>query len=456
MTERCKNFFVFFVVFSFFLGAISPAFAADAKNEETGLEISFEDLGLREPKILPGDTFYFLKKWQRGIRQAFSFGDLRKASFRSDLMNEFIAEAKALEDRGNSENGLKIAFQNYRDNAARLKERISSLKETSGNKKVDKLLGKLADRFVKHEAVFEEITDRSAFEEEFKKAKEELEVATAEAVTKLESPETFENRFQEVISSLRENDLKELRVVYALNYIEEKLPEEIRSKIRELETDLISGFEGRFKAQPEEVRPSLNFIPINNARNLSVFDEVRERVVDSSLKSELNVVRQSAVRSGNGGIVEGETLVEIIHEAEAATGELKKRISSEEYVSSKSVEELLERAEFHLTQANDLLAQGNEATAFGQATAASATAESGLSQLRPKEEIEKDNLLLRVKFDELSSLARSKQFTRSSVPELYDRFDEVEKVIVAADTASEIRDAKVMLAEIEVLIVNNR
>ncbi len=449
-----KNFFLLVFVFTVILAGNSFAIAGERVDDGAELEVTFEDLNLREPRILSGDALYFLKNWQRGIQRFFSFGDLRKAAFHSGVMNKLAAEIKVLKEEGNNET-LNLALRSYRENAECLEEKISSLSESGENSQVDGFLNTLTDRFVKHEEIFRKLEGLTGVEEELKKAKEELEMAAATAIIKLDSPEGFKNRMESTLQSFKENHLRELRVVYVLNYIEEKLPEEIRGKIRELETDLISRFEGRFKAEPEEVIPYLNFLPIKSARDLSVFDEVRERVTDGRLKSELNIVRQGALKNGNGDILEEEAILGIIWEAEMAAEELEKRISSEDYVSSKSVEELLERAQFHLTQANELLGEGESRTAFGQATAAQATAENGLSQILPRDELEKGNLSLRIQFDKLVGVARAKNLTRRAVPELYDRFDEVEEIIIGAGTATELRNAKIMLAEIEVIIINN-
>jgi hypothetical protein len=449
-----KNFLLSIFIFSLVFAGISFAVAYEGVDNEAQLEITFEDLGLGEPKLLPGEPLYFLKNWQRGVRRFFSFGNLRKAVFETKLMNKLAAEVKAsgeeLDDKG-----LSLALQNYKESARRLEERISSLDETSENPKVDGLLNMLAVGLVKHEQVFEEI-ESSEIGKESEEARESLEEAAAGAINKLDMPGSFKVRVENLTSELEDNSLKELRVVYALNRIEEKMSDEFRGRIRELETDLISGFEGRFKAEPEEVVPHLNFLPLESADNLSIFDEIRERITDGGLKSELNVVRQNVLRNGNGGIVEKETLLNIIHETEDAVDELKKRISSDEYISSKSVEELLERAEFHLVQATKLLGEGQDGTAFGQATAAQAAAQNGLSQLRLKSELKEENFSLRVKFDDLVRFAKSRNLIRASASEIYELFDRAERAVLEADTAAELRDAKIMLAELEVLIINSK
>ncbi len=88
--------------------------------------------------------------------------------------------------------------------------------------------------------------------------------------------------------------------------------------------------------------------------------------------------------------------------------------------------------------------------------AAQAAAQNGLSQTRLKEEIKEDNLSLRIQFDDLVNIARVRNITREAAAEIYELFDRAEKTVLEADTVSEIRSAKIMLAELEVLIVNNR
>ncbi len=451
MSHKTKITVLFILTLVLLLGAVPFAVAHEEDGSGTG--ITFEDLGLKEPKLLPGDALYFLKEWRRGISRFFSFGGEKKAVFETEVLNELAAEIKALEGEEN-EKSLVLALRNYKENVARLRERISSLGEKNKNENIDRLLDALMDRIVKHEEIFAELEEFAGVEEELAAAKTELEMAVGEAITGFDSPDGFKARVGKVLSDLKENPLKELRVIYALNYIEGKVPDGIKDKIRELETDLTSVFEGKFKAEPGEVKPKLNFLPIRDAADLGIFDEIRERVTDGDLKSEFNIVRQGALRNSNGGLIEEESLVNLIYEAEKAAEELKARMSSDEYVSSKAVGELLERAEFYLTQAGNLMGEGQLATAFNQAAAAQAAAQNGLSQARLREEIKKDNLSLRVQFDDLVSVARAENLTREAAPEIYELFDRAEKTVLEADTVTEIRNAKIMLAELEVIVVN--
>lgn len=435
--NKILAFVVFLALFA------TPVFA----DEGAPHGLTFEDLGVGEPKILPGDSLYFLKNWGREIGRFFSFGAWRKAIFETGLANKFVAEIKVLGEK-NDEKGLSLALENYRRNAERLGERVSSLAATSGNPNVGKLLDMLADRVVKHEQVFEGI-ESAEVGVGLEAAREALAEAAAAALEKLDTPENFKIRVENLTSGLRENSLKDARVVYALNRIEGKMPQEFRDRIREIETDLISRFEGRFKAEPGDVISHLNLLPVRSAANLSIFDEIRERVTDGHLKSELNLVRFDVLGNGAGEDLGEDELTAIIGEAEKAVEELKSKISSEEYASSRTVGELLERAEFHLVQAKSK-------QIFGQATAARAAAQNGLSQLRRKVELKEENYSLRVQFDDLARNAREKSLTRETSPELYGALDRVERAILEADTESELRNAKVMLAELEVLIMNNK
>jgi hypothetical protein len=410
----------------------------------------------KEPKLLPGDTLYFLKTWQRGIGRFFSFGALRDTSFEVKVMDQLAAEIHALGEK-NDEESMALALQNYAESVRRLRSKVSSLDETSENKKMDNLLNALVHQIVDHGEIFRTFEGFSAAEEELASAKRELEIAVAAAVTKADTPDKFKDRVEKLVVELNgSSSLAELRVFYALNSIEDKMFEDFQGKIRELETDLTSRFEGRFRAEPGQLVPDLSSLPIRSARDLSIFDEIRERVTDSNLKSELSIIRQNAFKNGNSGIVEEEELLNIIHETKDAVEKLKIRISSDEYISSESVAELLERAEFHLAQASDLLIEGRVGTAFGQATAAQAAVRNGLSQIRLKDDIENDNLSLRVRFDNLVSIAKSRNLTREAAADLYDFFDRAEQAILLADTASDLRDAKIMLAELEVLIANGQ
>lgn len=452
MTNDIRYFFSLILIFSllFFGGSPGNVYShGDVKDE-----ITFENFGVSRPKILPPSPFYFLKNLRRGFLKFFAFGAENKAIFEVDSLNELAAEIKALEEKGDTK-GIELAIQNYNENIERLEKRIPALKDIGESPKIDKFLNLLAERFLKHEQLFDELKTSPEIDDDIEKARDKLEKVSIAAITKFDKPLNFKNRFENAIQSQKEGVFKEFKAIYALNRLENKLGGGFNEQVSELKDNLISKFEGRFRAEPEKTLSYLDSLSIDDFEELRIFDEIRERINDGELKSRFNIVRERNLQ--NKEIIREKDLNEAIKLAEEAVLEFKTKISSGEYLISKAVTELLERADFHLEQSGNLHGEGQYDSAFGQATAAYAAAKNGLSQLiRSESELEDDNFSLRVEFDNLAAEAKKRGFTRETSPRVYEIFDKAEKAIIDADTVQEVKDAKILLAEIEVLLADDK
>ncbi|MCP6720337.1 MAG: DUF5667 domain-containing protein [Patescibacteria group bacterium] len=456
-----KKFILFSLIVSFLVFGLSVS-AQESGEGEVVINggVTVEDLGVGKPKILPTNPFYLFKEWGRGIRSFFTFGAIAKTRLELRFVNIRAAEIKVLEEkRGDNLRGIKKAINNYNKNIERLKKRITSLKETSENPNVDNFLNLLADRTIKHQELFEELSlKKEALRDTIEIVRDGLDDVSVEVIKKLDSPEKFKIRLEKAINNQREDVLKEFNAINALDRLEKKLPTDAQAKISELKGDLILKFEGRFKADTDDnLSQVLDSLFIASPEKLRVFDEIREGITDSTLKSRLNLVRQNALKiSEEEEIIEEPEANLIMSLAKEVIDELVEKIDSGKYLVSDKIKQLLERAEFNLDRAQEFYSEGQYGDAFSQATAAQAAAKNGLNQLlqSSREELAEDNLSLRIEFDNLAASAKKKSLTRDNSPKLYDIFDRTEKAVIEAGTVDTLRDVKIMLAEIEVLIKN--
>ncbi|MBI3335108.1 MAG: hypothetical protein HY001_01245 [Candidatus Portnoybacteria bacterium] len=144
-------FLVLLTILSLFV--VLPTHAQEPASIKTIIQeesITTEDLGVPEPTLLPSSPFYFLKEWTRGIQKALSFNPIKKAGLEVRFADEKIAEAKKLAAVAPERiKAISKALENYRSSQTRLKAELASLKQTSQNPEVDKLIEKIADRAVR-------------------------------------------------------------------------------------------------------------------------------------------------------------------------------------------------------------------------------------------------------------------------------------------------------------------
>jgi len=125
------------------------------------VEVSYNDLQVSNPGVLPTNPFYFLKEWGRGVRLIFTFNPVDKANFELKIANEKAAEAlKVQETKPDDTRALANALENYTKAGERLQARITKLKETSENPNVEKLLERLNEQTLKHAILFKQLTER--------------------------------------------------------------------------------------------------------------------------------------------------------------------------------------------------------------------------------------------------------------------------------------------------------
>src|SRR3989344_6524036 len=183
-----------------------------AQGVASGTEITIEDLGVGEPNILPTNPLYFLKTLGRGVQKFFTFGKTAKAQFELRLANTHAAEIKVLSDREEGEKnteGLERAIEKYDTNMERLRERLGTLETASENPNIRRLLDELAERVLKHDQLFEELSLRKeALRENLANTKTRLEEAGAQGIL-LDTPENVRMRFEEALANIKENPLKE-------------------------------------------------------------------------------------------------------------------------------------------------------------------------------------------------------------------------------------------------------
>lgn len=432
-----------------------------------GLAQSSVDLGAEGSGLLPSNPFYFLKEWGRGVRKFLTFNPVRKAELELNVLSEKAAEIKKLEEiTPENVNALSRAAENYKFAAEHLKARLEGLKETSDNPSVDRLLNQLVDRALKHQKLFDELQVKFESEKQLQEAlsnlKDDLADVLVVASEEVDFPEKLRPRFEAVLAE-QKDEFRELRAAELADRLEEKLSsDDVRKEVGTLKDDLLIRFSGRLQglelASPSSASAVVRQISGEQIRYLKLLDEVREKVLNPDLKSQLNVVRQQILEEveEENGIGEEESF-QAIENAQKLIAEVEARRTA-------SIKELLERAKFNLSQAEKLYDEGNYAGAFGQATAAYAAAKSAWAQLTP-DIIDNSQTLNSLKsyYDSLVARARSAEITKEQNPKLFELFAEAERRIVELSKlieskapqetiAASLRNIKLLLSTAEELI----
>lgn len=389
--------FSFLVVFGFSVVSSATAQAADAADiAETAVqavEISAQDLEVRDPGMLPTSPFYFLKNWSRVFKRVTTLDPTKKAELELEIVNQQAAEIKKVEeiapDRVNS---ISKAINNYQNNVDRLKNRLEALKETSQNPNIDKLMEKLVDRSIKHQELFDSLKQKFEGRIDLIQGLENAERTINNIMTivprQFDRPEAFQERLERIIEKRPDNLFKEMRAAEIIDRINENLTDEQKEAIQKAKDSFMEKFEEKMKNLKESEKTKilspeiLNRLPGDALNRLRILEEIGQRSDDASLRNKLEAVGdelESEIENLTKEKVEA-----TINEAANIISKLEEKISA----SSTVVESRLKIAKDHLIKAKANLAEAkriisteNWRESFGKATSALVIARNGLRVL---------------------------------------------------------------------------
>ncbi|KKU90794.1 MAG: hypothetical protein UY23_C0006G0003 [Candidatus Jorgensenbacteria bacterium GW2011_GWA1_48_11] len=216
----------------------------------TSTGITPQDLIGGDPGLLPTSPLYFLKNWGWAIQKFFTFNPVAKAELDLHITNVKAAEiAKLQESVSNNAEAVAKALENYQSSVTRLQSRLQSLTQTSQNPNMTTLLQNLADRAVKHEALFHELEIKFSTSTEIndliRQNNDYLDEILKEADDKDDS-----GNFGQILSDVLTNASSSIygeRAIEVLSHLQEVLPEKAEEMMRRVREKIQERIQGRLE-----------------------------------------------------------------------------------------------------------------------------------------------------------------------------------------------------------------
>lgn len=261
--------------------------------------IQAKDLGIEEPKVLPGSFFYSFKNIARGLRSAFTFNPFKKADLKLRFVNERLIEAKKLaEIQPEETKTLGKALENYQKETARLKKAGQKLAQKAADPRTNDFIDKLVDNNLKHQKLLGKFEKELAPEihEKIEAAKEEGVAGLSEIGLKITSPEVFAKKITEIAETRPGSKFKHFKNLEILKGIEVKVPQTAKKAIRQakenslkrLHSDLAEMSEGdrkKFKDYVENIGG-------NEMRHLSIMDEFEREEMPEIIREQTEKAKE--------------------------------------------------------------------------------------------------------------------------------------------------------------------
>jgi hypothetical protein len=222
-----------------------------------------------------------LKEWGRGIRMFFTFDPIKKSELEIKISDEKMAELAAVaEKEPQNEKAIQKALENYQKSKERLAKRLESLKETSQNPNVDRLLDKVVDQEIRHIEVFDNLSQIRTGP----KPAGILSVAPSfRIVAEKDNPEKFAQRVKSAIEKLPERELKSLRAIEVIDRLSESLVPEVAGaliKVRQEYSEKLVDEINKLTEKGEEAKPeiisTIKTLPGDPVKHLMILEEVEQ------------------------------------------------------------------------------------------------------------------------------------------------------------------------------------
>lgn len=416
------------LVFFALISASPPAIAQEeAITAQTVLEeetLHTADLGVAEPSLLPSSPFYFVKSIRRALQSAFTFNPVRKLELELRFADEKLAEtAKLAETSPERPEAIARAAENYRASQERLRSRLETLRDTSQNPNVDRLLSNLAERTVRHERLFAELEEKfgevAALREKLRAARDDIAETTVAAAGK-DRAEAFTRKLELELIEVKGSAFRHLRSVELLDHLGLRAEGEIKERLEAVRNEFLERFgqdiaaftEAHDAAAADVAREALEKLPGDKARRLEILEELRTRAGEKE-RSALESARMKLEAGLQARPEIAEHTREAVRRARESLAQLEERLTGKTDVPA-AVRELANRAKIHLERAERALTDGKFGEAWGQARAAEVLARNALRQL---EEARPDTGQLR---EAIASLERHLALAEAKLSALAD------------------------------------
>ena len=229
---------------------------------------SSADIGITNPGVLPSNPFYFLKKWKRDIKRAFTFNPVDQSLLELSILNERAAEIIRLAKIFPKDSSvIELAYKKYLDNLASL-----PLEKETTPQAIIKML--------KHIQLFEELGFNSV---------SNALASKVQYIFKNNLIDSFEVRkYVKEHLAANQQSLNGLKIAEAID----KSGVLELSKLKE---DLLIDFIYEIKSSQSD--NEILDISGNFVSRVKVLDSIRSKISDMETKNRINLLRQSVIKS---------------------------------------------------------------------------------------------------------------------------------------------------------------
>ena len=264
--------------------------------------ITANDLEIKEPTLLPGNPFYFLKNIGRTLKSSVTFSPIKKAELKLRFTNERLMEIQKIAESNNDPKLLEKALDKYGQELKKIKETTEKISEKNSEKN-ETFLNKFIDNQIKHQKLLEKIGEKVP-KEVFEKIQENQQIAIQ---TLSDVPLMFisADRFQEKIEERMENqsgsDFKNFRNLEILKELEGKVPDAAKNAIKRAQENTFKRLNEKIEEKENTAENFTLYIKhingdaekhMDTINDLKMINDLRDKNASGEVKNALEKARE--------------------------------------------------------------------------------------------------------------------------------------------------------------------
>lgn len=268
-------------------------------------EVTHEDFGVSEARVLPDSRLYGFKRFGRRLREAVTFNPVKKTELTLRHANQELSDAKTLVDeRGDDPKAVEAAT----DAIVRFERKIETIRgnvsdlesrRASGDASINDAVNNMIDKQIKQQKILDSLeqgllrgdssSSNDALISRVVEARDHAAEATGEVVFFLEKDKArLAERFSTALEHQRGSEFKELRNVEVLKQLEGRLPENARQAIRQAQENTLRRFAGELsnpsdKGRDERFEQYVRHVGGDETRHFEIMDELKSRAGEQGI-----------------------------------------------------------------------------------------------------------------------------------------------------------------------------
>lgn len=261
--------------------------SADVKLD---LALSAHELGIAQPRILPGNILYPIKTLFHRIRLLLTFDPIKRAELFVKYANEKTLETAILIQRSQSRETISRVLgvmEELQDNFATVKSKGKDLNDHRKvhPEEVDELVDKIIINGLARQTLFSAIEDK-VYGEDFIRVERIRQSVLSDGVSVLleladHDTQKLVNRLEAAIEKQSGSQLKEIKAIGLLTEIKRTQPKEVGAILEVAEAHLAKKLEEKLLAIPKEERTKrvlgyAKTFPGNPVRQFESYDQLKD------------------------------------------------------------------------------------------------------------------------------------------------------------------------------------